>query len=128
MTERGSEESLATTVASARDIAIGQMKGVTVAGRQILIANVGGEYHAMDALCSHAQGYLPAGRLHEDVVTCPVHGAQFDVTTGCMVINLPGKVRRKVNPGCRLRAGHGFTDLRTYEVVVEGEEIKVKIV
>ena len=127
MVEQGSEQTKAVIVANASDIPIGQMKGFTVAGKKILIANVAGEYYCMDAICSHAQGYLPAGRLDNDVVTCPVHGSQFDVTTGCMVIYIPGKVRRNVNLNCRLQAGHGVVDLRTYEVIVEGKEIKVRI-
>jgi nitrite reductase/ring-hydroxylating ferredoxin subunit len=127
VTEQRNEQSQVTTLANAPDIPAGQMMGFTVAGRQILIANVGGEYHAMDAVCSHAQGYLPSGRLDNDVVTCPVHGAQFDVTTGCMVISLPGKVRRNVNLSCRPGSGHGAVDLRTYEVLVEEGEIKVRI-
>jgi nitrite reductase/ring-hydroxylating ferredoxin subunit len=127
MVDQGSEQTEAIMVANPSDIPIGQMKGFTVAGKKILIANIAGEYYSMDAICSHAQGYLPAGRLVNDVVTCPVHRAQFDVTTGCMVIYLPGKVRRNVNLNCRLQAGHGVIDLRTYEVIVEGNEIKVRI-
>jgi nitrite reductase/ring-hydroxylating ferredoxin subunit len=127
MAELMSDQTKAVIVANASDIPIGQMKGFIVEDKKILIANVAGKYFSMDAICSHAQGYLPAGRLDNDVVTCPVHGAQFDVTTGCMVINLPGKVRRNVNPNCRLQAGHGVVDLRTYEVIVEGNEIKVRI-
>ena len=127
MAEQGSEQTKAVIVANASDIPIGEMKGFTVAGKKILIANVAGEYYSMDAICSHARGYLSAGRLDHDVVTCPVHGAQFDVTTGCMVIYIPGKVRRNVNLNCRLQVGHGIVDLRTYKVIVEGNEIKVWI-
>jgi 3-phenylpropionate/trans-cinnamate dioxygenase ferredoxin component len=125
--EQGYKRTKAVIVANASDIPIGQMKGFTVADKRILIANVGGEYYGMDAICSHAQGYLPAGRLDNDVVTCPLHGAQFDVTTGCMIIYIPGKVRKNVNINCRLQDGHGVVDLRTYEVIVEGNEIKVRI-
>jgi|WetSurMetagenome_2_1015567.scaffolds.fasta_scaffold360173_1 nitrite reductase/ring-hydroxylating ferredoxin subunit len=127
MVEQRSEQTKAVIVAKASDIPIGQMKGFTVADKKILIANVAGKLYSMDALCSHAQGYLPTGRLDNDVVTCPVHGAQFDVTTGCMVINLPGKVRKNVNLNCRFQAGHGIVDLRTYQVTVEGNEIKIRM-
>lgn len=125
--EQGREQPQAITVAKASDIAVGQMKGFTVAGRQILVANISGEYYAMDAICSHEQGYLPAGHLQNNAVLCPVQGAQFDVTTGCMVIYLPGKVHRSVNLDCRLRAGHGATDLRTYEITREGNDLRVLV-
>lgn len=127
MAEQGSEQPQAIAVAKTSDVPVGQMKGFTVDGKQILIANVSGEYYAMDAICSHEQGYLPDGHMQNEVVICPVHGAQFDVTTGCMVIDLPGKVFKNVNPNCGLRAGHDATDLRTYEIVVEGNEIRVLV-
>jgi nitrite reductase/ring-hydroxylating ferredoxin subunit len=125
--ENKGEQSQAITVAKASDIPVGQMKGFTIEGKQILVANVNGEYYAMDAICSHEQGYLPAGHLRNEVVICPVHGAQFDVTTGCMVIDLPGKVHKNVNLDCRLRAGHDAMDLRTYDIVVDGNELKVLV-
>lgn len=127
MVEQGDKQTKTVTVANTSDIPIGQMKGFTVEEKNILIANIAGEYYCMDAICSHAQGYLPAGRLDNGVLTCPIHGAQFDVTTGCMVIYISGKVRRNVNLNCRLQAGHGVVDLHTYEVIVEGNEIKVRI-
>ena len=127
MSEQRSEKTHAITVANANDIPVGQMKGFTIEGKQILIANVEGEYYALDAICSHEQGYLPAGHLRNEVVICPVHGAQFDVTTGCMVIDLPGKVHKNVNLDCRFRAGHDATDLPTYEIAVEGNEIRVLV-
>ena len=46
MSEQRSEKTHAITVANANDIPVGQMKGFTIAGKQILIANVEGEYSA----------------------------------------------------------------------------------
>ncbi len=95
------------------------MKGFTVANKQVLLANVAGAYYAMDAICSHMYGYLPAGTLQNNIIICPVHRAQYDVTTG--------KVSKNVNAMLRLYNGRGATDLNIYEVVVEGDEIKIKI-
>jgi len=109
-----------TTVAKTNEIPKGTMKGFTVNGKQILVANVNGKFYAMDAVCSHSYGYLPAGKLNDNIVTCPVHRAQFDV--------LSGKVHKNVNTLMRLSTGgKGATDLNTYEVEVEGNEIKIKI-
>ena len=127
MTEQRSAEPQAFTVAGKSDIPVGEMRGFTLAAKKVLIANVDGQYYAMDAVCSHAGGYLPAGRLEGKTVRCPVHGAEFDVTTGCMVIYVPGKVSRNMNAGCRDGAGHGPMDLRTYKVVVEQNEIRVLV-
>ena len=39
------------------------MKGFTVNGKQILVANAEGSFFVLDAICSHMQGYLPAVRF-----------------------------------------------------------------
>ncbi len=64
------------------------MKGFSLSGRQILVANTEGSFFAMDAVCSHMQGYLPAGKLSGRIVTCPVHGSQYDLATGRVVRNV----------------------------------------
>lgn len=106
-------------IAQKQDIPAGQMQGFNAGGKQILVANVGGAYYAVDAICTHMKGYLPAGTLKDNIVTCPVHGSQYDVTTG--------KVHKNVNLVFRLSTGRGAADLNTYEVVVEGDDIKVNI-
>ncbi len=106
-------------VALTQDIPVGQMKGFTVENKEILVANVAGKYYAMDAFCSHMQGYLPAGTLQEHIVICPAHGAQYDVTTG--------KVHKNLNAILRVVTVGGAKDLNTYDLLVEGEAIKIKI-
>jgi 3-phenylpropionate/trans-cinnamate dioxygenase ferredoxin subunit len=69
------------------------MTAFTVKGRRILLANVGGSFHAMDAVCSHMQGDLAKGKLEGTIVTCPVHGSRFDVTTGKVVGNVSWTVK-----------------------------------
>lgn len=54
-----------------------------VAGdRMVAVANVNGQWHAIDGLCPHQGGPLGTGRLCGTVLTCPWHGWQFDVVTG----------------------------------------------
>jgi nitrite reductase/ring-hydroxylating ferredoxin subunit len=108
------------TIAKINEIPEGTMKGFTVGNKQILVANVNGKFYATDALCPHKQAYLPNGKLKGNIVTCPLHGAQFDVVSG--------KVQKNINPLIRiLTGGKGVTDLNTYEIKVEGNKIKVKI-
>ena len=95
------------------------MTGVEAGGRKLLVANVGGGLHAMNATCSHTGGELTKGKLESGVVTCPRHGAQYDVTTGRVVKNV----------GFALKAftgGRSAADLSSYEVVVEGDDVKVR--
>jgi nitrite reductase/ring-hydroxylating ferredoxin subunit len=69
----------------------------------VAVFNVAGHVCATQAKCTHRQGPLSEGRLDGSTVTCPWHGAQFDVCSGA-VLRGPA-----VNP------------LRTYRVVVDGE-------
>ena len=69
-------------VAEKSDIPLGMMKKITLNGKEILIANVGGNYHAIGNTCTHAGGDLSKGLLDGNIVRCPRHGSRFDVTTG----------------------------------------------
>ena len=69
-------------VATVDEIPLGTMKHVEVNNREIAIANVNGKFYAIDDRCGHASARLSSGGLRGNVVTCPLHGAQFDVTTG----------------------------------------------
>jgi nitrite reductase/ring-hydroxylating ferredoxin subunit len=57
-------------VCESSDIPKGTMKGFTVKDKQILIANVDGNFYAMDAVCSHMHGYLVSGTLEKNIVIC----------------------------------------------------------
>ena len=105
--------------AKTAEVPEGTMKGVIVAGKQVLIAHVGERFYAVDAICSHMSGYLPAGTLRGNLVTCPIHEAEFDVRSG--------KVIKNVSQVIRL-ASHGKAkDLQVYEVKVVGDDVLVKV-
>lgn len=74
-------------VARADEIPIGEGREFVVAGRILAIFNVDGVFHALDGICPHAGGPLAKGALAGNVVTCPWHGWQFDVTTGRHCLN-----------------------------------------
>ena len=102
-----------------KDIPAGSMRGYTVKGRKILLANVGGNFHAMDAVCSHMQGYLPGGRLEGKTVTCPVHSSQYDVTTGRVVRNVSWAVKTFTRKSA--------TDLATFKTEVKDGSVYVEV-
>ena len=54
----------------------------TVKGKDVAVFNVDGEICAISDTCPHAGGSLGMGKLNGKIVTCPVHGMKFDVTTG----------------------------------------------
>ncbi|WP_434667483.1 non-heme iron oxygenase ferredoxin subunit [Paraburkholderia sp. A3BS-1L] len=69
-------------VCSVAELLPGDMKCVLLGDARILLSNVDGKVYATSDICSHALAYLSDGFLEGSVVECPLHGAQFDVTTG----------------------------------------------
>lgn len=74
-------------VCKAEELEPGKGMVVDVGGRAVALFNVGGAFHAVDNTCLHRQGPLGEGELDEEIVTCPWHGWQYDVTTGKNVMN-----------------------------------------
>jgi 3-phenylpropionate/trans-cinnamate dioxygenase ferredoxin component len=69
-------------VAMIEQVPPGNMKAYTVGDKGILITNYDGKYYAMHQKCTHMGGDLSKGKLEGKIVTCPRHGARFDITTG----------------------------------------------
>lgn len=53
--------------------------------QRVVVYVVSGKIYATDNVCSHAFALLTDGWLEDGLVECPLHGAQFDVTTGAVV-------------------------------------------
>jgi 3-phenylpropionate/trans-cinnamate dioxygenase ferredoxin component len=102
-------------VAETDQIPAGTMKAVTVEGKDILVTNVGGNFYAIGGKCTHMGGDLSKGILEGNIVTCPRHGSQFDVTTG------------KSLRGPKIIVRFTTRDEPAYEVKVEGKSIQVKV-
>lgn len=74
-------------VASVGEVPPETGKEVVAGGRIIALFNVAGTFHALDGVCPHQGGPLGQGALQGNVVTCPWHGWQFDVSTGQHLLN-----------------------------------------
>jgi 3-phenylpropionate/trans-cinnamate dioxygenase ferredoxin component len=68
--------------ASVSEIAPGTCRLVVLKGKEIALFNVDGEFFALDNLCTHEEGPLAEGEVEGHEVTCPWHGAKFDIRTG----------------------------------------------
>jgi nitrite reductase (NADH) small subunit len=64
------------------EIAPGTIREIQIGGKAVAVAHVGDKFHAINNTCLHRGGPLGQGSLAGNVVTCPWHGWQFDVTTG----------------------------------------------
>jgi 3-phenylpropionate/trans-cinnamate dioxygenase ferredoxin component len=99
------------SVCPAADLAEGEMRLVEADGRKIGVFRCGGELYAIEDRCSHDDGPLAEGEFDAEACTveCPRHGSLFDLSTG----------KPKTLPA--------YVPVRTFEVRVEGDEVKLEI-
>ena len=94
-------------VARTDEILSGRAKLVEANGQEIAVFNIDGAFHAIDNTCSHVGGPLSEGELDGCEVTCPWHGAVFDVTTGQVLGPPAGNNTRASRRSCRSIAASG---------------------
>lgn len=69
-------------VAAASEFPPGTHKVVDVNDVMIAVFNVDGQFYAIEDVCTHDGGILTGGPVSGCVITCPRHGATFDVRSG----------------------------------------------
>jgi toluene monooxygenase system ferredoxin subunit len=95
-------------VCSAEEVWDGEMRGITIQGRRVLLVHAGGELHAYEDACPHRGMPLSQGKLADCTLVCSFHGWSYDVRSG-----------RGINPeSARLRA---------FPVRVEGDDVLVDV-
>jgi len=96
-------------VADLKGCAPGTALKVEAAGQHVALFNVGGTFYAIGDTCTHRGGPLSEGTVSGTEVTCPWHGATYDLRTG----NVTGR------PAVR--------GVPSFKVVIEGDNIKVEV-
>jgi 3-phenylpropionate/trans-cinnamate dioxygenase ferredoxin subunit len=91
------------------DLSPGEGKCVEVGDKRIALFNLDGEFYAIDDTCTHSGGPLSEGMVEGEKVTCPWHGAVFNIKSG-EVLGEP--------------APEGVAK---YNVRVTGEDIEVEV-
>ena len=125
-------------VAKVNEIPDGKMKHVEVDGKEVLVANIGGKFYAISDRCGHMNALLSMGNLTGNTVTCPFHGAKFDVITGKKLTEpiltpsqemepLPQSWQKFFENVGQLMAHIKTYDQTTYETRLDGDRIKIKI-
>jgi nitrite reductase/ring-hydroxylating ferredoxin subunit len=84
--------------------------GVEVNGQAIGLYLVDDQVHAIEDVCPHAEALLSQGFVENGVVECPLHGAQFEITTGKCLNEI------------------GERDIRCFPVKVENGRVVIQIV
>jgi nitrite reductase/ring-hydroxylating ferredoxin subunit len=59
--------------------------GAAIRLGEVAVFNVAGRFYGAQARCTHMGGPLCEGKLEGTRVTCPFHGAQFDVSSGVVL-------------------------------------------
>jgi 3-phenylpropionate/trans-cinnamate dioxygenase ferredoxin subunit len=109
-------------IAKTDELRDGEMKEFSEVGHGILLARAGDTYYATDARCPHMGGHLAKGTLEGTIVTCPLHGSQFDLSTGQVIRWL-----KKSGPLETIsKVIKHEQSLNTYTVKVEGNVIKIE--
>lgn len=98
------------------DLTDGNKMKVHLGGQDILLANIRGEYYAVENKCPHMGGSLYDGKLEESNIVCPRHGSVFDLTTG-----------KTVEAGTLFRIKVKVRDLRSFPVRIDETDVLVGI-
>ena len=99
-------------LARTSDVPEGQARRFELSGREIAVVNLGGgDFRAVDDICSHAHAYLHAGDVDVDMETieCPRHGSTFDLESGAP------------------RSLPATAPIAVYPVKLEGDDILIEV-
>jgi nitrite reductase/ring-hydroxylating ferredoxin subunit len=124
-------------VAKVGDILPGGMKSFEVDGKEIVLCNDSGSFYAFDRRCGHMNAPLEMGTANGYIVTCPLHGVQFDAHTGEA---LSGPVPHFTGESPASKVIDNFSnwiasimehvrtcDIRTYSLKIENGKISINV-
>lgn len=74
---------------------LGELRSFKIRGIDVLAVNLDGKVLCLDGRCSHAGAPLAEGTLDGEILTCPWHYSQFNITNG-QVLRGPANKSLKV--------------------------------
>ncbi|WP_165772151.1 Rieske (2Fe-2S) protein [Niveispirillum lacus] len=87
------------------ELPTGEKRLLMLAGEEVLLCRVPAGVFALRNRCPHAESPLHEGRLRQNSISCPLHGARFDLVSG------------------RALGGTGYRPLTCFPVKVEGGRV-----
>lgn len=93
--------------AKTSDVAVGSMKHLAVADREIALINLDGAFYAIGGICTHGAARLAGGYIEGELVECPQHAGTFEIKTG-----------HAVDYPCTV-------NVKSYDVRIEGDAILI---
>jgi nitrite reductase/ring-hydroxylating ferredoxin subunit len=97
-------------VGKTSEVQDGKLIHITAGGKEIVVTSLDGNYYAMDNVCTHAGADLHEGEINNNELTCPWHGAKWDIKTGNL-ISFPQKLK----------------PLQSHKVLVENDTLFIEI-
>lgn len=97
-------------VGKTSDVQEGKMVHITAGGKEIVVTKFDGNYYSMDNICTHAGAELHEGELNNSELTCPWHGAKWDIKTGSLI-----SFTQKLKP------------LQSHKVLIENDTLYVEM-
>jgi len=124
-------------VAKVNEIVPGGLKAVEANGEEIVLCNDEGKIYAISRRCGHMNAPLDLGTLEGYVLTCPMHHAQFDITSGEALSGpVPADLGDEVIPESigkymqyigMLMTHIKTCNIKTYSVRINGDSIKIDV-
>lgn len=94
-------------VASKGDLPEGGQMHLDIDGEEILLCRHEGNVYAVAFYCSHEEFALEGGDMADGCITCPYHGAEFNLGDGAVL------------------APPAVEGIKTYPVRIEGDTIAI---
>ena len=92
------------------NLPLGSLRNITAGGKEILVANVNGNYYGINNVCNHAGAELHGVVLNDKELVCSWHSDKWNVKNGDLI---------------------WFSQLlknqETYQIVVEDNNVYVEI-
>jgi nitrite reductase/ring-hydroxylating ferredoxin subunit len=126
---KGKESSAYTFVIVCRsdELPEGEVRQLKARGKEIAVGRlVGGQLFAVGGRCTHLRGRLGKGKLQGTILECPWHGAQFDVTDGCVAKWVQHPLALKLIYDATL-PNFMKRDIPTYEIKEENGDVLVAV-
>lgn len=98
------------SITKINEIPLGGHKAITINGTPVVLFNLEGEYYAIENRCTHQDFPLSEGCIIDNEITCPLHGAKFNIKTG------------------EVTAPPAFMDVQTFAVRIEQDNIQVELI
>ena len=95
-------------VATTDELPLGGRKSITIDDLAIVLFNIAGTIYAIEDRCTHDNGPLGEGEVSDCAITCPRHGARFDIRNG-KALSFPA-----------------FEATNVYEVKITGDEVWIE--